>query len=120
MLMKIIIPIVILLPAILLLGSCSKSDGNLDNKNNPVVITTDTTKNPPAPTYSLVRSDEFDGPDIETTKWNFELGSLGVNNEKEYYKKENASIQDCNLVISAKAENVIGFPYTSARMNTLN
>jgi len=120
MLKKIIIPIVILLPAILLLGSCSKSDGNLDNKNNPVVIPTDTTKKPPAPTYSLVWSDEFDGPDIDTTKWNFELGSLGVNNEKEYYKKENASIQDGNLVITAKAENVNGFPYTSARMNTMN
>src|SRR3569833_1775938 len=120
MLMKIIIPIVILLHAILLLGSCSKSDGNLDNKNNPVVIPTDTTKKPPEPTYSLVWYDEFDGPDIDTTKWNFELGSHGVNNEKEYYKKENATIQDGILVITAKAENVNGFPYTSARMNTMN
>jgi beta-glucanase (GH16 family) len=100
--------------------SCSKSNGNLDNKNQPVVILPKDTTKTTAPVYSLVWSDEFDGPDIDTSKWNFETGNLGVNNEKEYYQKANASIQSGNLVITAKAEFVSGQPYTSARLNTQN
>src|SRR3569832_1674733 len=103
MLRKFIIPIILLAPAITALETCSKSDGSLDNKNQPpIVVTPDTTKTV-APIYSLVWSDEFDGPDIDTAKWNFETGSLGVNNEKEYYKKANASLQNGNLVITAKS-----------------
>ncbi|HEX3385773.1 MAG TPA: glycoside hydrolase family 16 protein, partial [Mucilaginibacter sp.] len=116
---KFVTPIILLLPAITLFETCSKSNGNLDNKNQPPVVVTDTTKTT-APIYSLVWSDEFDGPDIDTSKWNFETGNLSVNNEKEYYQKANASIQDGNLVITAKSEPTNGQPYTSARMNTMN
>src|ERR1700758_4555447 len=116
MLKKFITPLSVLASMTVLLASCGKSNGNLDNKNPIIVVPppADTTKTV-APTYSLVWSDEFDEASIDETKWNFELGSLGVNNEKEYYQKENATIQDGNLVITAKAENVNGFPYTSAR-----
>jgi len=116
MLKKFITPIIVLFAAAAMLSSCGKSS---TITNGPVIVKTDTTK-PVKPVYALVWSDEFDGPNIDTTKWNFELGSLGVNNEKEYYKKENASIQDGNLVITAKSEPTNGFPYTSSRMNTLN
>jgi len=47
-----------------------------------------------------------------------ETGNLGVNNEKEYYQANNATIESGNLVITAKKENVGGMLYTSARMNT--
>jgi beta-glucanase (GH16 family) len=71
-------------------------------------------------TYSLVWSDEFSGTKVDTSKWNMETGNLNVNNEKEYYQAANATIENGNLVITAKQESVGGLPYTSARMNTLN
>jgi beta-glucanase (GH16 family) len=68
-----------------------------------------------AQTYNLVWSDEFNtsiGPD-----WTFETGG-GVNNEKQYYQSNNASVSNGNLVITARKESVAGHPYTSSRMNT--
>ncbi|HJP64251.1 MAG TPA: glycoside hydrolase family 16 protein [Mucilaginibacter sp.] len=98
------------------LTSCSKK-ADLSSGDTPIVIPPkDTTAKP---VYSLVWSDDFDGATIDETKWNFETGSLGVNNEKEYYQKANAGIEDGNLVISAKKETVNGFAYTSARLNTM-
>ena len=94
--------------------SCSKSG------SNPTKITagnTDTTK-PVKPIYALVWSDEFDGTAVDTTKWGFDLGNLGVNHEKEYYQTPNATVTGGNLVITAKKESVGGQPYTSSRMTT--
>jgi beta-glucanase (GH16 family) len=122
MLKKFILPAIVVAASAsaVLLVSCSKSSGNLENKNDPIVIPPDTTKTT-RPAYSLVWSDDFDGPGIDTTKWNFETGGGGWgNNEKEYYQKANASIQDGNLVITAKSEPTGGEPYTSARMTTQN
>ena len=77
------------------------------------------------PVYdNLVFSDEFDvdgAPD--SSIWNMEIGN-GVdgwgNNEAQYYRAENAIVQDGKLIITAKQENFSGFNYTSARMNTHN
>jgi beta-glucanase (GH16 family) len=72
-----------------------------------------------AQSWQLVWSDEFNGsigPD-----WVFETGngSAGLgNNELEYYRPENATIENGNLVITAKREDYGGFHYTSARMKT--
>jgi beta-glucanase (GH16 family) len=69
--------------------------------------------------WQLVWSDEFHGtigPD-----WVFETGN-GVNgwgnNELEYYRRENATVENDALVITAKKENYQGYRYTSARMTT--
>jgi beta-glucanase (GH16 family) len=94
------------------LSSCSKSKS--DPSNN-IIIKTDTTVKP---VYALVWSDEFDEANIDDTKWGFDLGNLGVNNEKEFYQAKNASISNGNLVITANKELVSGQPYTSARMKT--
>lgn len=94
------------------LSSCSKSKS--DPSNN-VIIKTDTVVKP---VYALVWSDEFDEADIDATKWGFDLGNLGVNNEKEFYQAKNAAIANGNLVITANKELVSGQPYTSARMKT--
>jgi beta-glucanase (GH16 family) len=73
-----------------------------------------------AQTWSLVWSDEFNGPSVDRNNWNFETGGGGWgNNELEYYSNgNNASIQNGALVIEARRENVGGMSYTSSRMTT--
>ncbi|CAM3878648.1 Beta-glucanase precursor [Vibrio aerogenes CECT 7868] len=69
--------------------------------------------------WQLVWHDEFTnsiGPD-----WVFETGNGASgwgNNELEYYQRENATVENGNLVITAKKQNSHGFKYTSARMKT--
>jgi beta-glucanase (GH16 family) len=70
---------------------------------------------------TLVWQDEFSGTSVNEADWTFEIGTGGNgwgNNELEYYKKENATIEDGNLVISAKRENFQNSSYTSTRMIT--
>ena len=74
-------------------------------------------------TYALVWSDEFDGDDIDDDKWNFEIGNGNWgwgNGEHQYYREENAFIEDGKLVIEALNESYGGHEYTSARMQTRN
>ena len=68
--------------------------------------------------WSLVWSDEFDGTKLDTSKWSYETGS-GHNNEKQYYTKDNISVSDGTLKITAKKESVSGYPYTSGRIETI-
>lgn len=83
--------------------------------------------------WQLVWSDEFDGPEINTSIWSFETGNghaSGIpgwgNEESQYYtdNPENARIEDDELVITAKQETIYceiagkNFYYTSARMVT--
>ncbi|MCX6181449.1 MAG: family 16 glycosylhydrolase [Bacteroidetes bacterium] len=70
-----------------------------------------------AQTYQMVWSDEFTNG--ISSDWNFEVGDIGAgNNELEYYRKENASVENGALVITAKKEDFGGKNYTSARLNT--
>ena len=73
--------------------------------------------------YSLVWSDEFNEPEINQDKWNFEIGtgSWGWGNgEHQYYtsRSQNAFIEDGKLIIQALYENYQGSNYTSAIMIT--
>jgi beta-glucanase (GH16 family) len=79
--------------------------------------------------WKLTWSDEFNGPNgsgVDPSKWVVEVGGKGWGNkELEYYttRRENAHIQDGNLVIEARRENYTGTDgtnrnYTSARMKT--
>jgi beta-glucanase (GH16 family) len=81
----------------------------------------------PAPTWTLVWSDEFDGPDgsaPDPTKWGYDLGGNGWgNNEWETYtnRTQNAQVTAGNLVITAANEVYTGADgitrnYTSARL----
>ncbi len=81
---------------------------------------------PPELSYSLVWSDEFDGTSVDESKWEFQLGDgsdYGLfdwgNNERQYYKKENASVSDGILTIESKREFAGDKKYTSVRMRTL-
>jgi len=73
--------------------------------------------------WKLVWSDEFDGPQIDTSKWNFIVGGGGFGNkEKQFYtdRKENAYIKDGKLVIKVVEEPYKGESYTSAKLTTEN
>jgi beta-glucanase (GH16 family) len=74
--------------------------------------------------FTLVWSDEFDGPGINTSNWTFETGATGWgNNELQNYTNgDNAEIVDGKLIITARKVNedkAIG-SYTSARLITEN
>lgn len=67
--------------------------------------------------WQLVWSDEFNGS--IGPNWVFETGAGGWgNNELQYYRRENATIENNALVIIAKREDFGGMAYTSARMKT--
>ena len=79
--------------------------------------------------YSLIWSDEFNGTNgsqPDPSKWTYDIGGSGWgNHELEYYtnRRENARIENGNLVITArqephKAPNGAEFDYTSARLKT--
>lgn len=78
-------------------------------------------------TWLLIWSDEFDGSSLNTDNWNIQTGDgseYGLtawgNGEQEWYKAENITVADGNLVISAKEEPTNGYPYTSGRMRSDN
>lgn len=71
--------------------------------------------------WKLVWSDEFDKPEIDKTKWVFEVnGDGGGNGEMQYYtdSPKNAHISDGKLYITAIKEDYNRKHYTSARMTT--
>ena len=90
-------------------------------------------RDPPLPAsppgYTLVWSDEFNGPDgssPDPKKWTYDLGRKGWGNQElECYtnRLQNAHIQGDNLVITAQKENFmcsdgLTSSYTSARLKT--
>jgi beta-glucanase (GH16 family) len=70
-----------------------------------------------AQNWQLVWQDEFTNG--ISSDWVFETGAGGWgNNELEYYRPENASTSNGNLVLTAKQESFGGANYTSVRMKT--
>ncbi len=76
------------------------------------------------PGYNLVWADEFDGTELNAADWTYEMGdgcpgNCGWgNNEKQYYREDNTSIVDGNLVITAKKQKFGTKDYTSSRLIT--
>ncbi len=76
------------------------------------------------PGYNLVWADEFNAPALNTADWTFEMGdgcpgNCGWgNNELQYYREDNTSIVNGNLVITAKKQNFGNKEYTSSRLIT--
>lgn len=90
--------------------------------------------------WTLVWQDEFDGPEIDSTKWGFEVNCWGGGNqEQQCYtdRAENAFIDSGNLIIKVINESFTGpsetqdsdnydpnvtttLPYTSARLRSKN
>ena len=76
------------------------------------------------PGYNLAWADEFSADTLNLNCWTFEMGdgcpgNCGWgNNELQYYREDNTSIVDGNLVITAKKQNFGGQDYTSSRIIT--
>nr|6JH5_A Chain A, LamCAT [Aquimarina] len=69
--------------------------------------------------WTLVWQDEFTNG--ISSDWVFETGNGNSgwgNNELQYYRRENATVENGNLVITAKRESIGGYNYTSTRMKT--
>ena len=87
---------------------------------------------PLAGEWKLAWSDEFEGKEIDKSKWDFDIGNgffnydanvwIGGwgNNELQYYTREpdNAFVKDGMLHIRALKESLHGCGYTSARLKT--
>lgn len=76
--------------------------------------------------WNLVWNDEFNGKQLDTEKWGFQIGTgsqYGLvgwgNNELQYYTKDNAYIENGSLVLEAKKEEKGGMHYTSSRIRTM-
>ncbi|QJR82933.1 family 16 glycosylhydrolase [Alteromonas pelagimontana] len=86
--------------------------------------------------WVMVWQDEFDGDEIDSSKWSFEENCWGGGNgEQQCYtnREDNAYVDNGVLTIIAKKETFIGpdnpdgntdslatLPYTSARLRTIN
>ena len=77
--------------------------------------------------WELVWFDEFEGTEVDQSKWEYMIGdgcTFGIcgwgNNELQWYRAENATIENGSLVITAREESYSGKSYTSSRLRTLN
>jgi hypothetical protein len=79
---------------------------------------------PVYPGYALVWSDEFDGTQLDTNNWTYQIMGDGGNNELQYYTSRAANSWVANgvLTIQANKENYTvdntTYNYTSARLRT--
>lgn len=89
---------------------------------NLIIFTVILSANLIAQDYKLVWADEFDGTALDTSKWSCQIGDRNGwgNNEMQYYRAENAVVNDGYLTIIAKKEKFETREYTSARIRTIN
>jgi beta-glucanase (GH16 family) len=103
-------------------GSTVSANGPAYDTWEQLIITLGGAPPPPPPTnWRLVWQDEFDGPNIDESKWVYEVQRPGwVNNELQNYtyrRWENARIENGALVIEARRD-FFGGEYSSARLKT--
>ena len=100
--------------AVLVFAACGACDNSTD------LTIPDPEATPPG--WSLVWADEFDGMGLDASKWEFQIGDgcpdlCGWgNNELQSYQRENLSIRDGMLTITARQETDGSF--TSSRVRT--
>ncbi len=107
--------------------------------SEPITFTAEELSDPtgsPLPVWNMVWNDEFDGEEIDKSKWSHEENCWGGgNNEQQCYtkRKVNSFVNNGVLHIVAKEGSFTGpnnnkgdtrskatLPYTSARLRTLN
>ncbi|MCY4182936.1 MAG: glycoside hydrolase family 16 protein [Gammaproteobacteria bacterium] len=104
------------------IGEAARNNINI---GNPALTIADNTPVAPGGGMRLVWSDEFDAARLDPATWFFETGDgseYGIpgwgNDELQWYLPNSASIENGNLVITARRQAQNGFQYTSARINT--
>ncbi|MCR5077168.1 MAG: family 16 glycosylhydrolase [Prevotella sp.] len=71
--------------------------------------------------YKLVWQDDFNGSALDEKAWNIEVnGDGGGNQEMQFYRRDNVSVTDGNLVLTARREDYSGKKFTSGRINSRN
>lgn len=73
------------------------------------------------PDMDIVWNDEFSGNMLDNSDWTYEIGTGNSgwgNNELQYYREENTSVDDGYLIIEARKESFGGKSYTSSRLVT--
>ena len=119
-----IIPLTLLLTSISLTFNAQKPALKLPAKATAYPVKVPPTSLMKDTIKKLVWSDEFNTPGHpDTTKWAYNIGTGSDgwgNNELEYYtnSNNNARVENGNLIIEARKENLGGQNYTSARMLT--
>jgi beta-glucanase (GH16 family) len=77
----------------------------------------------PGPGWNLYWADEFNGTELDMTKWSYDLGAGGWgNDELQGYtsNRENLMVANGMLVIQAQRNSNDYIPFSSARIHTLN
>lgn len=105
-------------------GGSEDDDPGGDDNNNGIEIPTGGAESPTSyDGMSLVWEENFDGTTLDPTSWSHETGT-GTNGwgnfELQYYRPENTTLQDGNLIITAKEQSYQGSNYTSSRIVSMN
>jgi beta-glucanase (GH16 family) len=74
---------------------------------------------PDVPGWQIHWHDEFDGPQVDEQNWQRINRRNSFNNEKQYYRPEQASIVDGTLRITATNQPLEGKLYRSARLESV-
>lgn len=106
------------------LSACGSDDGGDDGTpgGGTVAIAIPTTGFTSPTSYTgmtLAWEDNFDGTTLDVANWTHETGTGSNgwgNNELQYYRANNTTMQDGHLIITAKEESFSGSDYTSSRI----
>ncbi|MCR2823784.1 carbohydrate binding domain-containing protein [Lederbergia panacisoli] len=105
----------------------SSDKGNDDHPSE--LVNNKVSETPGDKEWKLVWEDNFDGNELDGSKWNITTGNghaEGIpgwgNEEKQYYQKENLKVEDGKLIIEGKKESVSdkygSYNYTSGLIDT--
>ena len=96
-----------------------------DDNTQGLIIPTEGFSTPQTYTgYTLAWADEFDGETLNSANWTHELGdgcpgNCGWgNNELQFYREDNTTLANGNLIITAKKQSFGNKEYTSSRIVT--
>lgn len=106
-------------------GESPGGNGSNVNIGDPTLIVAENAPVTHGEEMSLVWSDEFDGARLDPATWFFETGDGSQysipgwgNDELQWYLPDSATIENGNLIITARRQRQGNFQYTSARINT--
>lgn len=68
--------------------------------------------------WKLIWNDEFDGAELDHTKWNVINHKSEINEELQYYSPDEVYVEDGKLVIRSRQRDMGGCRFTSGEVNT--